>query len=340
MTPSPNRQAVIMGGFTAIALAILIGGVLTVGDLNDTFTQKIQVHAVFDEVNGLQRGDNVWFSGVKIGVVRSLELHGTSQVVVEMKIDEEATAYIHKDSLARIGSDGLIGNRIVILYGGTAASPPVEEGEALAVGVALSTDDIMKTFQENNENVLAITRDLKGITANLARGEGAVGMLLKDEAVAKELADTMSSLNATSENARQLSASLEEFSGKLNREGGLPNDLVTDRTSYASLTRTVATLEHAGERASALMDGLAAGASDPGTPLGTLMHDDEAGADLKRTLDQLDRGSFLLTEDLEALQHNFLLRGFFRKRERQARRAEEAAARAAEDAAGSAGEGP
>lgn len=321
MTPTPHRQAVIVGAFTTVAVAILVGGILTVGDLNDTFTHKVDVSAVFEEVNGLQRGDNVWFSGVKIGVVQALRFHGEAQVEVQMRVDEDATQYIHKDALARVGSDGLIGSRIVILYGGTSESPAVVDGDVLAVGEALSTDEIMKVFQENNENVRAITTDLRGITASLAKGEGTLGLLLEDEAAAAELSETLTALNQTADNARQLSASLETFSAKLNKEGGLPDDLVSDRTSYASLTRTVGQLEQAGARASTLVDGLATSAADPDTPFGTLMHDDAAGADLKRTLDQLDRGTLLLSEDLEALQHNFLLRGYFKRKARQEKKA-------------------
>jgi phospholipid/cholesterol/gamma-HCH transport system substrate-binding protein len=57
-----------------------------------------------------------------------------------------------------------------------------------------------------------------------------------------------------------------------------------------------------------------------------LVADPAAGADLKSVLVRLDTSAQLLTEDLEAAQHNFLLRGYFRKQER-------AAARAARDAA-------
>jgi phospholipid/cholesterol/gamma-HCH transport system substrate-binding protein len=113
-----------------------------------------------------------------------------------------------------------------------------------------------------------------------------------------------------------LTASLSTFASQLNRKGGLPNDLVTDRTTYASLVDTVGRLHHASERTSDLMDGLALGAGDPNTPIGTLMRDKQAGEDLKVTLSNMNRSSLLLTEDLEALQHNFLFRGFFRRREK------------------------
>lgn len=331
MNPSPKRQAVIVGLFVASAVTILAAGVLTIGDLNDTFTRKISVTAVFDEVNGLQQGDNIWYSGVKVGVVKKLGFHGDAKVEVEMRIDTNATPFIHEDALAKIGSDGLIGSKIVVLYGGTPDAPSLEDGDVLASATTISTEAIMATLQENNTNLLAITTDLKGISGQIAKGEGTVGKLLMDEALYTNVTDTVASLSTASKSAETLSASLSTFAGKLNREGGLPNDLVTDRTTYASLTATVDGLKHTGERASDLVDGLAKGAANPDTPVGTLMHDEQAGADLKVTLDNLNRSSVLLADDLEALQHNFLTRGFFVKREK----AEAKAAAKAKKKAGS-----
>lgn len=316
MTPSPNRQAVIVGLFSAAAIAILAGGILTIGDINDTFTRKVTVTAVFDEVSGLKRGDNVWFSGVKVGIVSALGFSGASQVQVTMKIDEAATPFIRGDSLATIGSDGLIGSRIVVLQGGTPGAADLEEGDSLAMGPTVSTEALLATLQENNTNLVAITGNVKAITHRLAAGEGTLGKLLDDETLYASLSDTTATLSDASANARVLTASLSSFASELNREGGLPHDLATDRTSYAVLVGTVGDLQKTGERASTLVDGLARAATESGTPIGTLLNDEAAGTDVKATLDNLHRGSVLLTEDLEAFQHNFLFRGYFRKQER------------------------
>ena len=168
MTPSPNRQAVIVGLFITVAIAILSGGILTIGNLNDTFSHKITVSAIFDEVNGLQQGDNIWFSGLKVGTVKKLAFLGNAQVEVQMKIDQEATQFIYEDALAKISSDGLIGNKIVVLYDGTPDTATLQDGDVLRIGKAASTEEIMAMLQENNTNLLAITTDLRGISSKLA----------------------------------------------------------------------------------------------------------------------------------------------------------------------------
>lgn len=321
MSATPTRRSVYVGLLVAGAIAILAGTILTIGDLNDTFTKKITAKTVFPEVNGLQKGDNIWFSGVKVGIVRELAFEGDSQVAVELRIDREATRFIHADAQVKIGSDGLIGNRIVVIYGGTAKAPNLVDGDTLVVGDSVSTDDIMATLQENNNNLLAITTDLKGITGTLSRGEGTVGKLIADDALYTELKATVTTLGEASTNARALTSSLSTFSAKLNRPGNLPNDLVTDQTTYKTLTATVAGLQHTGVRADALVEGLAAGASDPRSPAGALLHDETAGADLKGSLANLNRSSALLRDDLAALQHSFPLKGWFRRQERAKARA-------------------
>lgn len=321
MNPSPKRQAVIVGLFVTLALLILAGGILTIGDLNDTFTHKVVARAVFDQVNGLKAGDNIWYSGLKVGTVKKLTFVGGAKVEVLLNIDQEATPFIRKDALAKLGSDGLIGNRIVVIYDGTAEAKPIENGDELKIGTMVSTEEIMTMLQTNNKNLLAITTDLKGITAKISAGEGTVGKLLTDDALYTNVTDAVETLKVASTNARQMTASLATFSAKLNQKGSLFNDLATDQTTYASLTGTVDSLKHVGERATTVVDSLAQSVADPSTPVGVLLHDKPAGGDLRSTLDNLERGSLLLNDDLEALQHNFLFRGFFKKRAKEAAKA-------------------
>jgi phospholipid/cholesterol/gamma-HCH transport system substrate-binding protein len=325
MNPAPKR-AVWVGLLLATSTVILAGAILTIGDVNDTFTRKVDATVVFDGVNGLQKGDNIWFSGVKVGIVRSLAFTGHSQVQVALSIDRNATEFIRSDALVKIGSDGLIGNRIVVIYGGTEAAPILEDGDVLHVGSAVSTEDIMTMLQANNENLLAITTDLKGVTGGISRGEGTLGKLIADEELYTRVTSTVGTLETASADAQDMTASLSTFARKLNTPGALPNAIVTDKTTYATLTRTVNELEQTGGRASVLVDGLAAGAADSRTPVGALMHDQAAGTDVKVALDNLATSTALLEDNLKALQHNFLFRGYFRKQERAAAKAKRDAA--------------
>ncbi|MCX6257280.1 MAG: MlaD family protein, partial [Bacteroidia bacterium] len=208
MNESPNKRAVLVGLFVIIGLLFLIGGILVVGNLRDTFKNKMEVVSLFDDVNGLQLGNNVWFSGVKIGTVKDLHFYGKSQVRVMMNIETKAQHYIRKDAKVKISSDGFLGKKILVIYGGTSNSVEIKEGDTLEVEKTFSSDDMINTLQENNKNLLAITSDFKTISKKLTAGEGTIGKLLNDNTVYSNIRAAIMSLQSASEKAQQLVNSL------------------------------------------------------------------------------------------------------------------------------------
>lgn len=327
MRSTKNTRAVTVGIFIFIGLAIFVAGVLTLGGQKKSFVKTIRINAVFKDINGLQKGNNVWFSGVKIGTVRKIAFSGISEVAIEMNIESEARKYIRKDATAKISTDGLIGNKIVVIFGGTTKSPPVEPGDILAVEEALSPDEMMNTLQQNNRNLLEITGDLKLISQRLADGRGSIGKLLKDETLFNNMESLIGVLRKASGNAEQMTADLSAYTSKLQQEGTLANDLITDTTIFNNLQATVTQLKDvsgtAGEIAAnlqAMTEKANAKLDDTKSPLGVLLNDKQAAEDLKATLENLRGGTEKLDENMEALQHNFLLRGFFRRKAKAERK--------------------
>src|SRR5882757_8238268 len=113
-----NNRPVVVGIFVLLGLAILVVTIFTLGGDKKTFVKTFTIHAVFDDVNGLIKGSNVWFSGVKVGTVKSINFSGNSRVEIAMNIEKDVQSHIRKNAMAKIGSDGFIGNKIVIIYGG------------------------------------------------------------------------------------------------------------------------------------------------------------------------------------------------------------------------------
>jgi len=314
MNESPNRRPVIVGLFVFIGLLFLVGGILMIGNLRETFKPKMKIVALFDDVSGLQAGNNVWFSGVKIGTVSNLKFYGKSQVEVSMNVEDKAQQYIRKDAMVKISSDGLIGNRILIIYGGTATAVQVEDGDTLGVEKTFNSEDMINTAQENNKNLLAITNDFKAISKKLAAGDGTVGKLLNDNSVYDNINAATASLQAASAKAQQLVSSLNAFSSGLNKKGTLANELTTDTVVFNSVKASVLKLQKMADTATVFIRNLKQAGSNPRTSIGVLLHDEEAGARLKATIKNLEGSSKKLNEDLEAAQHSILLRGFFKKK--------------------------
>lgn len=317
MNQSPNKHAVIVGLFIIIGLGFLIGGILIVGNLQSAFNRKTALVCLFDDVSGLKPGNNIWFSGVKIGTVSGLNFHGKSQVIVNMDVATSSRQYIRKDAKVKISSDGLIGNRILVIYGGTETAGEVQAGDTLQVEKTFSSDDVINTAQENNKNLLAITNDLKVITSRLATGQGSMGQLLQDSVIYTDIKKSISSLQLASVKAQQMLNSLADFSAGINKKGTLAKDLTTDTVLYKSVKATVAELQMTADSAAILIGNLKRISNDPSSPVGVLLHDKEAGANLKESLKYLESSSKKLDEDLEAVQHNFLLRRYFKKKAKE-----------------------
>jgi phospholipid/cholesterol/gamma-HCH transport system substrate-binding protein len=313
MEESSNKRAIIVGFFILIGLAFLAGGILVIGNLHETFAKKLQVTTMFDDVNGLKKGDNIWFSGVKIGTVKQVSFFNKSLVKVVMNIDEKAQEYIRKDAKVKVSSDGFIGNKILVIYGGTFKADVVTQGDTLGVEKTFSTEDIMNTLQENNKNLLLITTNFKTVSKNLADGQGSIGKLLKDETVYNNISAMSLSLKNASGNAERVANSLSTFSSNLNKKGTLANELATDTTVFISIKKTTAQLNKIADTASQFVSNLNAAGKNPNTVVGVLLSDKTSGANLKSTLKNLDSSSKNLNEDLVAAQHSFLLRHYFKK---------------------------
>ncbi|HAH24184.1 MAG TPA: MCE family protein [Prolixibacteraceae bacterium] len=320
MKNTPNKKAVIVGVFVLIGLIFLVLGILLIGNLNETFKRKIELSTLFDDVGGLQVGNNVWFSGVKVGSISHLQFYADSKVKVGMKIEAKSVPFIHKDARVKLGSDGFIGNKILVIYGGTSESPQVEPGDTLRVEKTFSSEDMINTLQENNKNLLAITTDFKVISNKMAHGEGLMGKLLNDESVYSHLDAATLSLQNAANKANQLIGSLNTFSEGLNKKGTLANELSTDTLVFNSLRASVRHFQQIADTAGILMNNLKEASGNPHSSVGVLLHDEDAGAHLKQTIMNLETSSQKLDEDLEAAQHNFLLRGFFKKKDRQNRK--------------------
>ena len=119
MSNTDSKRPLIVAIFVFLGLAILVAAIFILGGQQNQFERTFNLKAVFDNVGGLSKGNNVWFSGVKIGTVRNITFHGEDKVEVVMRIDEDAQEYIRQNSKVRLSSESLIGNRILEIYGGT-----------------------------------------------------------------------------------------------------------------------------------------------------------------------------------------------------------------------------
>ena len=134
-----NKRMITVGIFVLLGIIIFVAAVLTLGGQKKTFEKKSTLKAVFKDVSGLQAGNNIWFSGVKVGTIKNISFTPNAMVEVTMSIETKVMQYIKKDAKAKISSEGLIGNKIIVIFGGGMQSSPVAEDDVLTVDNGLST---------------------------------------------------------------------------------------------------------------------------------------------------------------------------------------------------------
>jgi len=307
-----NKRLVIVGVFVFAALAILVTGVFTLGGQQKKFQKNIVLTAVFNDVAGLRPGNNIWFSGVKIGTVKKIEFTPESKVLITMKIDEDVKPYIKRDSKVKIGSEGFIGNKIIEIFGGNKNGPPVEDEDKLLAAETTGTEEIMETLQANNKNLLSITSDLKVLSGSLVNGEGLAGALLTDTTMTLKFRKIVTDLEQVSQNTIHMSYSLNKFTEKLNTEGGLANKILTDTVVFRDIQSATNQLG----LVTASLQQTSNKLNQKDNALGMFLNDDVFASNLKTTMKNLETSTFKLDQNMEALQHNFLLRRYFKKQEK------------------------
>ncbi len=319
MDKSDNKTAITVGIFLAIGLVVFILGVFTLGSQSKSFSKSVGISAVFDDVAGLKSGNKVWFSGVIVGSISKIKFIGAGEVDVEMKIDEGSQPYIHRNAGVHIGSDGLIGNKIIVIDGGTPQAPVIQEGDVLQSEKMTSTDDIMKTLQQNNQNLLSITGDFKLLSRKILQGKGTVGTLMADSLMAIQLRNSMRNLEAATGSAARMAVQLDKFSRTINTKGGLADKLFTDTTTFNKFTATAEQFQQTAKNAAAITDNLIKATNkfnSNDNTIGILLNDPTAAGQVRSTLNNLQQSSVKLNDNMQALQSNFFLKGFFKKREK------------------------
>jgi phospholipid/cholesterol/gamma-HCH transport system substrate-binding protein len=315
-----RKNRVKLGIFVSLAVIVFIIGVISVGNQSKLFVSTFPLMVEFSDAGGLQGGENVWFSGVKVGTVKKVTILEEDRISVEMALEEKLRPFIKKDAIAKISSDGFIGNTIIVILGGSKEVASVEPGDTLASEQAIDTDNMMATLQKNNENLVGITEKLDEILDGIRRGEGSIGMMFKDTSLYYNINQAVSGLNEVKNAALKLTKELEKTTDLLNSEEGMVYALFKDEELTESLKRTIATLEQTSTQAETISKDLkilTEKLNAPGNTMDLLLEDKEFANSLKNTLEYLEGSSEKLDENMLALRSNFLFRRYFRKLEKQ-----------------------
>lgn len=307
-----------LGLFVLTGTAVLVAGLYLLGSKRNLFRRTIHVEAVFQQVGGLRPGNNVRYMGINVGTVDRIDIVNDTAVRVVLAIREDASEHIRTDAVATVGTDGLMGNRLVNLSPGEGGGVALNEGVRLPSSVPLDTDLMLRTLDRTNANLAVITDEVRVLAHKLNQPGNAVD-LLTDTVLAGDLSAALVQLRAAAENARTATAGIDALMGDVRNGKGALGALVSDPASEQQVRGMLGNLQHVSDSLQALTNGLGRFARDLNTPGGlahTLLADTALAHDVRRTINRLDTGTSLLNEDLRALQRNWLFRRYFKEKEK------------------------
>jgi phospholipid/cholesterol/gamma-HCH transport system substrate-binding protein len=313
------KQNIKLGAFVLTGILLFIVSVFFIGRESPIFNRTFTVSAVFKNVEGLKDGDNVWLSGVKIGTVRNVRIITEGKVVVDMALKDKQNEFVRRDATATIGSDGFVGNKIVIIRPGTSRYV-IHDYDTINATSPTDTQELFNLAKEVGANTRTITDDLKLITAKLNKGEGIVGELIHEGELSMEVRQLINSLKMASQNTNQATAGLKNIVQEFNHGDGLMTKLLMDSTYVQTFDSTLTAVAAVGQNSKQISEDLremVEKMNSEDNAIGVLLADSSFATKLRTTLDNAESASAKLDENMEAMQHNFLLRGYFRKKDKK-----------------------
>ncbi len=188
-----------LGFFVLTGLLIFVLAIFIIGKQKNLFDPVFRVKAVFHNVSGLQVGNNVRFSGINVGTVDKITIINDSAVQVEMLLLQSVQPFIKADAEVGVGSEGIIGDRLLLVSQGNPESPMVRNGQELASTEPTETDAIIQSLEITAMNAEIISAELASIVANINSGKGTLGRLIQDSTIANNLSKTMENLKSSSQ---------------------------------------------------------------------------------------------------------------------------------------------
>ncbi len=240
-----------LGMFVLLGLTLFVATIYFVGKQKNLFGSTFHLKVKFKTVSGLKEGNNVRFSGINVGTVDNIELTTDTIVLVDLLIEKEIQQFIKSDASANIGSDGLMGDKVLTITPGNPSGNAVKDNDFIASKPAIDMEDVMKSIKTSVDNAGIITGQLAEFTYKMNNGNGALSQLISDEGTSNSIKSTVRNLQTSSNKFAQFTSKLND--GKFNE----------------TLDSTMANIQGA------------------------------------------TKG---LNENMEAAKHNFLLRGFFKKK--------------------------
>jgi phospholipid/cholesterol/gamma-HCH transport system substrate-binding protein len=311
-----------LGAFVLSGLVLLIFAFFIIGRNSNIFGNDFKLKVRFSNLNGLTEGNNVLFSGLQAGTVKEIELINDSTIEVTMQINSKVKSFINKNAVAAVGTEGLMGNKVINISPIKGVSQKVAEGDVLQAKNIANMDEIIEKLSQTNNNVASISEVLKGTVLRI--DSSAILKLINDESIGISLKSSLENIYKTTANANEMTIGLNRMINDIRKGKGTAGLLLTDTVMAGTLRDAIVQIRSASINANtmtrqmnSIVKDLNYDLTNRKGPVNTLLRDTLMAKNISLTMENLQKGTDGFNQNMEALKHNFLFRGYFKKLDRQ-----------------------
>jgi phospholipid/cholesterol/gamma-HCH transport system substrate-binding protein len=315
-----SRRYLAVGIFIIAGVTLFALGIFLVGSRHEAFSRHVFLYTEFADLDGVAKGSKVQVAGMDAGQVTKIDIPGSpsGHFRVQMKVDEQLHGLVRTDSFVTVDTEGVVGDTFLTIHAGSPnaaivqadsvlrSQPPVNMSDLLTRGLGIM-NDADTTLQQVGGKLNVVLDGVNGAVGNandllvgLKEGRGPAGMLLRDEKMAGQIRETMSNVQSTTSNLNQASGRVDSIVADV-QQRELPQKLDDTMTQIRSASTSAdATIQQVQQSLTQALGPDANGVT--------------AGQNISESLTNVNAATGNMAEDTEALKHNFLLKGFFKRR--------------------------
>lgn len=312
-----------LGLFVMAGLAFLILLLYIIGKNQNMFGKTFVIKARFENVHGLMRGNNIRFDGIDAGTVGDVDVVNDTTIEVTLLIKSKLKKFIHTDSKVMIGTDGLMGNKLVNIVPGKTGAALVKEGDILYSTKGANTEAMLNVLNVTNNDIATIAKELKQTVLRINNSK-AVWAILEDESIPADLKLSLAKVKTASTNLNGLLLNLNSVVNDVKQGKGTVGKLLTDTTTASNINDAINKIKEIGATADSLSSKINSLISSidneinngKGT-VNALLKDKEMKDNLAHSLQDIQQSAKSFNQTMEAVKHSFLFRGYFKKQEQK-----------------------
>lgn len=324
--PNNTTNNIKLGIFVMSGLAFLILLLYMIGKNTNLFQSSYVLKSRMLDAQGLMAGNNVRFAGIESGTVKRIAFVNDSVLEVTMLVDTKMKNIIRKNAIVSIGTEGLVGSKVVNIVSSGNNAPFAQDGDILPSAKGVNTSEMLSTLNNTNQDVAVFAAELKSLIKRLNRSEG-IWTALESKKMAGDLISSAANVQAASKRAAVLINELDEIIANVKAGNGTAGAILTDTTIGANIRTTTEDLkviadktDQATSQVNELLTGINSDIKSGKGTVNALLKDSSIVIKLNATLDNIVQGTDRFNQNMEALKHNVLFRGYFRKLDKQKRK--------------------